>query len=79
MGEKSLVLSERDGVGVGGMLLRLLHQVGPLLGQENLVLLWSRGRSPLAKPHVNGACPRVLHGWPGATCPCGVGGGGRHD
>jgi hypothetical protein len=77
MGEERLVLSERGGVDVGGLLLRLLHQVGLLLGQEGLVLLWAQRGSPLARPHVNGAGPRVLHGRPGAACPCGAGGGVR--
>jgi hypothetical protein len=33
MGKKCLVLSDGGGVGVCGLLLRLVHQVGLLLGQ----------------------------------------------
>jgi hypothetical protein len=32
MGKKRLVVSDGCGVGVGGLLLRLVHQVGLLLG-----------------------------------------------
>jgi hypothetical protein len=54
MNEELLVLNERGGVGVGSLLPRLLHQVGLLLGQESLVLLWTQRRSSVARPHVNG-------------------------
>jgi hypothetical protein len=42
MGEKRLVVSDGGGDGVGGLLLRLVHHVGLLLGQESLLLLRSQ-------------------------------------
>jgi hypothetical protein len=42
MGEERLVVRGGGGVGVGGLLLRLVHHVGLLLGQESLLLLRSQ-------------------------------------
>jgi hypothetical protein len=39
MGEKRLVVRDDGGVGVGGLLLCLVHHVRMLLGQESLLLL----------------------------------------
>ena len=58
--QEGLMLRKGSGVGIGSLLLRLLHQESLLMSEKGLLLLRCERRRPLAWPHVDSSSPRVL-------------------